>query len=261
MSVDENIDAPFKEYGDDPLSDMFGVMDDSHHVEFSTGVDQEDFEPLVGLDAIREAYIALSAECKKEALTVLPDIPSAAEICRSQPTDREMVTRGIVVKTIIPEAARRAQYIYGSIQNAGSEVRTSRVTPSRLTLVDQKVAVVSANAAGILRTPIAYRTRVDGAVSSLHALFETLWEQATPFFLEMSMSAEPLGEREYLVLSGLVAGWSDEEIARLIGLGPRTVQRVLREIADTLNAESRTALAVEAYKHGIPPAKRKRAGG
>jgi len=251
MTAETNTETPFRAEWDDPFSDLFQPMTGGGGVEFPSPVPHDDFESLVGLDTIQRAYSELAKECTTEALSIIPGIPSYEEVIKFKPLDLVLTRNGVSLKTIYPESARRADYLYDVIREVGSEVRTSKITPARLTIVDRKVAMISSESTGTFTKPISYRTRVNGAVSSLCALFDVLWQQSTPFFLEASIKAETLNEREYLVLSGLVAGWNDQQIARLINRGERTVQREINALLAVFGTNSRLTLAIEAHRLGI----------
>lgn len=62
---------------------------------------------------------------------------------------------------------------------------------------------------------------------------------------------ESLTERESAVLSLLVAGKANKEIARELGIGETTVKSHVRHILAKLGAESRTQAALQAVKSGL----------
>jgi DNA-binding CsgD family transcriptional regulator len=63
---------------------------------------------------------------------------------------------------------------------------------------------------------------------------------------QRSFGALPVTSREREVLEWLAAGKTDREIAELLGMSPRTVQKHLQHIYEKLGVETRTAAAMRA---------------
>jgi HD-GYP domain-containing protein (c-di-GMP phosphodiesterase class II) len=70
-------------------------------------------------------------------------------------------------------------------------------------------------------------------------------------------SAHPAGlsERELEVLLAVARGLTNKQIARELGLSPRTVQTHLEHCFDKTGARSRSAAAIFAARHGLVPAR------
>jgi DNA-binding CsgD family transcriptional regulator len=60
------------------------------------------------------------------------------------------------------------------------------------------------------------------------------------------LAALPLTRREREVLAILAAGKTNDEIAAVLGISPRTVQKHLEHVFEKLGVETRTAAALHA---------------
>jgi len=87
--------------------------------------------------------------------------------------------------------------------------------------------------------------RQHSIVQALTLLFEWMWDDALPFDLGLRRDAA-----RRLLLQQLASGAQDEQIARRLGLGLRTVRRRVAELMSELGADSRFQAGVEAARRG-----------
>ncbi|HEX3930933.1 MAG TPA: DNA-binding response regulator [Nocardioides sp.] len=127
---------------------------------------------------------------------------------------------------------------------AGEEVRLIDDMPTRLMIVDSTHAV--------LPEPLGYAdsprllVRQGALVAALTLLFEQYWERAVPV---SELSGQRSSERVFL-LRQLQAGAKDEQIARTMGLGLRTVRRRVSDLMIELGADTRFQAGAEAMRRG-----------
>ena len=140
---------------------------------------------------------------------------------------------------------------------AGEQARTMSGLPMKLAIADRKVALLPLNM-------LSPEPEIEGALihpssllDALVALFEALWERATPLALHDDVSGSPserlggdISPRDQDILSLLSAGLSDQVVARQLGVGIRTVQRSMNVLMDRLNARTRFQAALLASKRG-----------
>ena len=148
----------------------------------------------------------------------------------------------------------------------GIEV-TKRVRASRpdvavliLTVHDEDpyvMAVLQAGAAGYLLKTIQARDLID-AIRSVHSGSGALHPTATRAVFEHVRThpfpdegTAPLTDRELEVLRLAARGMSNKQIARALGLGPRTVQTHLANVFKRLGVSSRTEAATYALREGL----------
>ncbi|MFJ4919388.1 LuxR C-terminal-related transcriptional regulator [Streptomyces sp. NPDC088725] len=97
-------------------------------------------------------------------------------------------------------------------------------------------------------------------LEALRALFESVWERATPLYLGRT-DGQPLPERARSerdgpggrtrdILDLMAAGLTDGAIGHALGLSRRTIQKHISETADVLGARTRFQIALLAHERG-----------
>jgi len=81
----------------------------------------------------------------------------------------------------------------------------------------------------------------------LSALYRHLLARGRP---ASGFATLPVTPREREVLSWLAAGKTDQEIAEILGMSPRTVHKHLQHIYEKLGVETRTAAVMRAMELG-----------
>jgi DNA-binding CsgD family transcriptional regulator len=106
----------------------------------------------------------------------------------------------------------------------------------------------------VLPEPLGFRDepriliRQPSIVGALTLLFESYWDKAS-----VLPDLEPGGTRVDLrsnLLAQLAAGAKDEQIARTLGLGLRTVRRRVADLMIELGVDTRFQAGVEAARRG-----------
>lgn len=199
---------------------------------------------------------------------MIPSVPNAFEVARSFPFDLEMARRGLKTRSLLPLEAKEAEYLRDGAQTttkAGAQVRVCGNIPSRLFIVDRRVAVVSKTRAGLRSVPEVLVTREDGMVSSFCTLFDALWESAEPIMCTESDGRAQLTKaravslmnaldgRLIQVLANLLVGEPDKEISRRLGINIRTVQRDIAKLNKHFGVSSRAVLVADISRTGIGP--------
>lgn len=142
-------------------------------------------------------------------------------------------------------------------QSAGEQARVLPELPTKLIIVDDRLALVPlhVDSTDTTGTPspsfvIVHRSAL---LEALCHLFETLWQVALPFRVgggeppAAGCEPDPLERR---ILSLMNAGLPDEAIARHLGLSHRTLQRRVRDLMDRLHAATRYQLGAQAVARG-----------
>ncbi|MDE2149400.1 MAG: hypothetical protein KGJ55_06125 [Gammaproteobacteria bacterium] len=161
-------------------------------------------------------------------------------------TQFEAMARGVRYRAIYdqsifdwPGAGRHI----GAYVEAGEQARVFPSVPLKLCIVDRRIAFVPLD----LEHPDAAAILVRGGVllDALHALFEAIWERATPLAFpssgapEMGASASRMPAHVERVLPLLAAGLHDKAITHQLGISRRTLNRYLKEIMKRLHAKTR----------------------
>lgn len=154
------------------------------------------------------------------------------------------VSSGRRARALYPvHALRDARSVIEARAEAGEEIRVLPEIPTRLLVIGASHAILP-EPLGNIESPLVM-VRQRGIVQALTLLFEGMWSGAVPFDLGLRRDA---GRR--LLLQQLASGAQDEQIARRLGLGLRTVRRRVAELMSELGADSRFQAGVEAARRG-----------
>jgi sugar-specific transcriptional regulator TrmB/DNA-binding CsgD family transcriptional regulator len=131
--------------------------------------------------------------------------------------------------------------------SAGEQVRVTAALPLKFAVADRETALLpvmteqTADRAGYLLT------RSSAIVDALVALFDLVWERATPLRLDASGGAAeedvPLDAEDLRVLTLMLSGLPDKAVAGQLGSSRRTVQRRIQRLMDLTGTSSRMQLA------------------
>jgi DNA-binding CsgD family transcriptional regulator len=131
----------------------------------------------------------------------------------------------------------------------GARIRTAATLPMRLIIFDRRTALVPINPEDSSQGALVLHGR--GLVEALYALFEQIWQSATPH--GAAQGADPatgLTSQARAVLSLLAQGNTDEVVARKLGVSVRTSRRITAELLAQLGARSRFQAGVIAGERG-----------
>lgn len=133
---------------------------------------------------------------------------------------------------------------------AGEQARLVPSLPLKMVMGDRRIALIP------LRTEpsvveVAIVIHPSALLDALHALFENLWEQATPLVFDDIMPERAgLDATEQRIMRLLVTGLTDKAIGRQLDLGERTVQRRVREIMRFFGVSNRLQLGIRLERDG-----------
>ncbi|MDT9683729.1 LuxR C-terminal-related transcriptional regulator [Streptomyces sp. TRM76323] len=224
--------------------------------EYADGAHRErhDVEYLVGIDAIQGRLEELAHRCESECLSFMPGgAQSAASLEASKPLDQDLMDRGVRLLTLYLDSVRNDQATLNYAQwlaERGGEVRTSPTLPIRMVMFDREVVLLPVDpdntkkGAALLRGP--------GIITALAALFEQIWEAASPFGTDRDQEPNDAGltPQEAEILRLLFQGNTDEIVARKLGIGLRTVRRTMSDLMSRLEARSRFEAGARAAQRG-----------
>ena len=173
------------------------------------------------------------------------------------PLERERLAAGVRYRAIYEQgsmAAERLADIRESV-SAGEEARIIPSLPLKLEIADARIALIplriEAGRPGAMRTVMLYESPI---VEALVALFELLWDRATPISARAT-AASSAGRRsrspQQDVLTLLATGVKDEVIATRLDMSLRTVRRHIAAILRDLNVSTRFQAGLEARRRGL----------
>ncbi|QJT03848.1 helix-turn-helix transcriptional regulator [Streptomyces asoensis] len=221
------------------------------------GIDS-DSEQLDGLEAIRERLAELAQSAQVEVATFAPGGAHRAEdLQASRAPNSALLDRGVRMRTVYLDSVRNHQPTLdhvGWLHSRGGQVRTVPELPVRMIIFDRCKAVLpvdtsDARVGGVVLSGA-------GTVAALCALFEGVWNTATALGSTPKCEARGMPPQERAVLKMLAQGYTDEAIAKRLGVSPRTARRTAATLMERLDARSRFEAGVHAVQDGWLPSSR-----
>ncbi|MBB4887614.1 helix-turn-helix transcriptional regulator [Streptomyces netropsis] len=186
--------------------------------------------------------------CRAELMTVRPG-------GEGLPRDEEPAPVGVRHRALHGHAVRTHSARLPHLERivaAGGEVRTLDHVFDRLVIVDREVAYVPGDSELVAS---ALEIRQPAIVSFLVHVFEDAWERAAPLVPTAGRTPEPevADETQRAIARLLVAGYTDEAIARRLGTSRRTVAGRVSRLSASLGSRSRAQLGYLIATSGLLP--------
>lgn len=219
---------------------------------FQQVLDREDptelVEVVTGCDAVRQRSDQVQRSARHR-LRILDKPPYANDTGVANEAEINLLERGGEAKLIYErsslEVAGRLARLELEVA-AGEQARTLPVLPTKLLLIDDRLAVVPLQAAPstIESSVIVHRSAL---LEALSALFDALWTLSVPLDLTGTSRPDPEpGAEDRRLLALLSAGLADEAISRQLGISYRTLQRRIHGLMERLHVQTRFQLGVQA---------------
>lgn len=220
--------------------------------EFTQGRDE--LHRLKGVDRVRDYLATLYAEVESEVLTFAPGGAQTADNVRSsRPFAENLLERGVQLRTVYLDSVRNDPATVAHADRLaalGGRIRTVPSLPNRVIICDRRVAVVAADSDDTAAGAVVLQTA--GVVSSLHALFESVWQSAQPLGETASpVDTQRMSPQQTEVLRLLSLGHTDESVAARLGVSARTARRIATKLMNHLGARSRFQAGVHAAARGM----------
>ncbi|MEU7026398.1 LuxR C-terminal-related transcriptional regulator [Streptomyces sp. NPDC046275] len=193
--------------------------------------------------------------CKAELLTAQPGGRRPPEILETVVRrNLELLSRGVSQRTLYQHAVWNhpptAEYIR-TVAEAGGSVRTVDEMFDRVIICDRTVAFIPT----LSDSPDeALEVRDPSIVRYLANVFEYAWARGTP--VDPAAGKRPeivVSELEQSIVRFLVAGHTEEKIARGLGISRRTVAEYISRISRRLGSVSRAQLGYLIATRGLLP--------
>ncbi|MER5865047.1 helix-turn-helix transcriptional regulator [Kitasatospora sp. NPDC002040] len=211
-----------------------------------------DAERLVGPDGIRERLAVLATRAEHEVMTFAPGGGHpAADLEASRPPNAALLDRGIRMRTIYLDSVRNHSPTLDHVSwlsARGGQVRTAATLPVRMVIIDRHQVVLPLTTSDA-RTG-AMLLKSEGVVTALCALFESVWATAIPLGEAPTTDQHGLSNQEAEILRLLDTGFTDEAIAKRLGISSRTARRLTAVLMERLEARSRFEAGANAVRRG-----------
>lgn len=213
-------------------------------------------EVVAGQEAIVQRVAQLQSAARKE-IANFSKPPYLDTYESDNPMELALLRRGVRIRVLYESAGLDMQefkWIQRDI-DSGEEARVLSELPMKLLIIDDKVAVTPVTALDPSKEAASLVLHAASVVRGLKLLFEREWERALPIGVaaeeESHAPTAPLGETDRELIGLLASGFTDETIARQMGLGQRTVRRRLRRLMDELGAGTRFQAGMQVVRRGL----------
>lgn len=222
--------------------------------EFTQEGVRDELHRLEGVDCVRDYLATLYDRVEDELLTFAPGgAQTAANVRSSQPLAEDLLEHGVQMRTVYLDSARNdpATVAHADwLAALGGRIRTVPSLPNRMIICDRKIAVIATDPDDTAAGAVVLQTA--GVVSSLYALFESVWQSAQPMGATASPAdAQGLSPQQVEVLRLLSLGHTDESVAARLGVSARTARRIATKLMGHLGARSRFQAGVHAVARGL----------
>ncbi|MET8042617.1 helix-turn-helix transcriptional regulator [Micromonospora sp. NPDC005215] len=228
------------------VNDLLVKYRDRHALGEQVGV-----RAMVSRDAVYAYSERLSRDCERNVAVLVPDLTPRPEGRLLETLDTAVLSPEISVRYVFLDSVRKDQAAAPAVSrlvSSAAQARTAPFLPPSMTIFDKRVAIIDADQARpqegsfVLDSP--------GPVAALCALFDGIWQQAHPFCEPVVATDERRTRQEVAVTELLAAGYTDEVIARRLGVSVRTARRTVAELMKRLRASSRFQAGVRAAERG-----------
>lgn len=163
----------------------------------------------------------------------------------------ELMARGVRYRTIYDRAslAEPSQLALARrLAAAGEQARVLDEVPMKMQISDRSIALVPFALSAERQTLVIQNSPL---MDGLIALFELLWDRAVPLWPSGSPASSGLTSEDAELLGYAAVGYTDEAVARKLGVNTRTVERRMRRVMDILGARTRFQAGLQAARKGV----------
>ncbi|WP_369213809.1 LuxR C-terminal-related transcriptional regulator [Streptomyces flavofungini] len=216
--------------------------------------EEQSLTVIRGTRAISHALEAAVGGCADELITAQPGGGRSAELLREAlGRSLPLLARGVRQRTLYQHSVRTHKPTLAYIRRvtaAGAEVRTLAEIFDRLIICDQDVAFIPT---GEETADAAMEIRHPALIRYLTVMFERHWARAAPVGPSAGGQREApvMDDLQRVILRAMVAGETDERIARRIGLSRRTVVAHIRRVSEHFDSSSRAQLGFLLASSGL----------
>ena len=208
-------------------------------------------EHVTGCLEVRGSLKLASDTCRDEVLVLLAGHQEDSEFTDYLRVCRQLLERGVTVRIVCQHRSRAdlvTRMKVKQVIDAGAEVRTVSHLPRAAVVFDRALAVLLGSTDDE-RT--AARVRDDEVVRFLIDMFAHMWDGATPLNSFESGYAEVADDLQQKIAGLMAKGFTDEVLARKMGMSVRTCRRHIAALMHDLDAVSRFQAGVLATRRNI----------
>ncbi|MFJ6939982.1 helix-turn-helix transcriptional regulator [Streptomyces sp. NPDC101132] len=216
---------------------------------------QQAVERIEEVAKIRSRIDDLAFFAREEILSVEPYTALTPEnIEHSRPLDMRCLRRGVRIRSVVLKEALTDPLTVSYLRELiarGAQIRAADDICERMLVYDRRTALVPIDPEDTSRGALV--AQETGLVSSILALFEKIWGQATDLSSIVADADDApggLADTEREVLRSMCHVGKDEIGARQLGMSVRTYRRHVADLLRVLGASSRPHAALLARERG-----------
>jgi DNA-binding CsgD family transcriptional regulator len=206
---------------------------------------------LVGSMEVRGFLKVASDACRDEVLVLQSSKDDADEFDELSQAYLPLLGRGITVRILCPHRWRAdfaTRMKVKRLTEAGAAVRSVSHIPRAAAVFDRSLAVLFEVSDG--ETNVA-RVHNHGVVQFFLDLFNHLWDAATPLSGVESGYTNVADDLQQAIAALMAKGYTDEVVARKLGMSVRTCRRHIAALMRDLDAVSRFQAGVQAARRSL----------
>jgi DNA-binding CsgD family transcriptional regulator len=192
-------------------------------------------------------FLKLAADaCDQEVVVLRSGRPDASALENFLRITPRLIERGVTVQVLCEHRSRADFTARMKIKNLiddGAQVRTVSQVPRAAVIFDRSLAILLGFCDGEV---MASRVRSGHVVQFLLDMTNHLWDAATGVDSFESGYAEVADDLQLTMVSLMARGYTDEILARKLGMSVRTCRRHIATMMHELNAVSRFQAGVRA---------------
>lgn len=206
-------------------------------------------DSIVGSLEVRGFLKLVGDACREEALILQSTDPTAGQLPQVY---EPLLARGVTVRIICQHRSRAdlvASTRIRALLEAGASMSTVSHVPRSAVVFDRSVAALLGP-----DTEEASLARVHSqvVVQFLLDLFNHLWESATPLQDAEPGYADVADDLQQAIARLMAKGYTDEVVARKLGMSVRSCRRHIAALMRDLDATSRFQAGVQAAQRFLP---------
>ncbi|WP_344262997.1 LuxR family transcriptional regulator [Streptomyces sodiiphilus] len=237
---------------EDALLNIRGLTEDAmlkHRTTVTSRTLVTDIAP--GESALHSSALQVMLQATSTIDVVLGPDPVLARAVHCALRDRTASRpQGLRVRLLCHQSLLDGPGIRSWLAGRYGEVRVSRTGALAATIVDEQLALVSAESASVGRTTVI---RAPAVVRTMQTLFCGVWRNAVLVPDRIDFGGRAKAATVRCILEKLQVGMTDEAAARDLSVSVRTYRRYVAEIMTMLGATSRFQAGVRAAELGWLP--------
>ncbi len=206
---------------------------------------------IAGAPEVRGYLKVTSDSCQREVMMLQAGKQDTEEFDDFLQVCQQLLERGIAVRIVCQHRSRAdltTRMKIKRVADAGAQVRTTSHIPRTAVIFDRSLAVLL----GAGQDEVTASRVGDGEmVQFLVDVFDHLWDGATPVDCNDTGYAEVADDLQQTIAGLMAKGYTDEVLARKLGMSVRTCRRHIATLMRELDAVSRFQAGVRAGRRQL----------